>query len=220
MRAVSITSRKPKPSVVGPQLTLATCSLIHDLAGLAALGAEQLIRQLREVMERLHINESFLGILSQMGPFSQGCETTYSFGLALDRDALDPQHLRILFSLRNVCKDPNERGAVNWAVNHITILHAMDREKDNASWLVIEDYNSVSGSQERLLSGATDTTMIGKLNLCTLGWTTALIEVEEIICAMVNSSPLFVSLENLMLHRRNWTAWLLPKLLQISYYRN
>ena len=137
----------------------------------------------------LEFGYSMLGILSQMGPFSQKFETAYSFGLSPPlRDGI-----RILFSLRNVCRQQEDHsvpGVLDWAVNHIAIIYHM-REHHNIC-LVMEDYASASlpnvPRDARQAKDNIGATIVEMLNLCTIGWTMALTEVEESIWGIVSST--------------------------------
>jgi hypothetical protein len=143
--------------------------------------ARDMVKQLLAHLRSIGMEPDILGILSQMGPFSKIYETTYTFGMAVERQ----QGMKVLFSLRNVCPYPGVPSLLPWAVNHITIFH-LSRGKDNVSWLVMEDYDSVFSSDfGSPLKAAFDTVWARMLNLCNLGWATALRDIERAIFNLV-----------------------------------
>lgn len=183
--------------VCGARLTIRTLSLVHRLASLTARSpaeehvASGVIRDLETLVSELDIKPAILGILSQMGQFSKICETTYTFGIAMDPER--QAQMKILFSLRNVCPQPRrDTNILCWVVNHITIFHQLSSEEDKPIWFLMEDYDSVlvflNGEGEDS-HRREDMGVANLLNLCKIGWTAALRDIERNIFIMVPVPP-------------------------------
>jgi hypothetical protein len=145
--------------------------------------ARDVIGKLLELVPTLGVERQNLGILSQMGPFSKIHETTYTFGLATEPEIF--QGFKVLFSLRNVCRYPDGPSRLPWAVNHIAIFHQLG--KGGPCWLVMEDYDSVFPAQPAIELDKSP--LAGMLDLCNIGWTTALRDMERLIYELVPPVP-------------------------------
>jgi hypothetical protein len=149
--------------------------------------ARNVIGELWSLVPTLGIEPRILGILSQMGPFSKTHETAYTFGMSELGEWLGEwPRFKVLFSLRNVCRYPDVTSRLPWAVNHIAIFHQM-RTDVSSSFLVMEDYDSVIPGQPAIERDKSP--LVGMLELCNIGWTTALRDIEMAIFELVPFRP-------------------------------